>query len=172
MASEAMDRVAARESRPDPRAVEQFLYREALYLDRKLYDEWLALFTEDGLYWVPAAPDQKDPYGHVSLYFEDRILRQMRVRRLRHPQAFSLESPVRSSRIVGNVLIEHHQPSSGECRVRSTFQMLELQYGEQHWYGGFYVHDLVPFGDSFKIKLKRVDLLNCDGPQETMQAFL
>ena len=45
---------------PDIRAVEQFLYLEAMYLDRKLYDEWLDLFAEDGLYWVPAAPDQQE----------------------------------------------------------------------------------------------------------------
>ena len=153
-------------------AVSEFLYREAMFLDRELYDQWLDLFTEDGLYWVPAAPGQEDPYSHMSLYFEDRILRQMRVRRIRHPQAFSLESPVRSSRIVGNVLIERYDPSSGECRVRSTFHLLELQYGEKHWYGGFYLHELVASGDSFKIRLKRVDLFDCDLPQETMQRFL
>jgi benzoate/toluate 1,2-dioxygenase beta subunit len=156
----------------DVRAVERFLYREAMLLDLRRYEEWLDLFTEDGLYWVPAAPDQKDPYSHISLYFEDRILRQMRVRRIRHPQAFSLESPVRSSRLVGNALVERHDPSSGEIRVRSTFHLLELQYGEKHMYGGFYVHDLVPSGDGYSIKMKRVDLMDCDGPQETMQAFL
>lgn len=166
MVSEALERGV------DLRAVEQFLYREAMLLDRKLYDEWLELFTEDGIYWVPAAPDQEDPYRHLSLYFEDRVLRQMRVRRLRHPQAFSLENPVRSSRIVGNVLLERRDPSTGEIRVRSTFHMLELQYGEKHSYGGFYVHDLVAFGDSFKIKMKRVELMDCDCPQETMQGFL
>lgn len=156
---------------PDIRAVEQFLYLEAMYLDRKLYDEWLDLFAEDGLYWVPAAPDQQDPYEHISLYFEDAALRRMRVRRLRHPQAFSLENPVRASRIVGNVMIEDHDGASGACRVRSTFQMLELQYGEQHLYGGFYTHELKPAGDSYEIKMKRVDLINCEGPHETMQAF-
>lgn len=172
MSADALERKAAADRLPDVREIEQFLYREAMYLDRKLYDEWLALFTEDGLYWVPAARDQADPYNHVSLFFEDAILRRMRVRRLRHPQAFSLESPVRSSRIVGNVLIEDYDPASGNCRVRSTFQMLELQYGEQHLYGGFYLHDLVPADGTYRIKLKRVDLINCDAPQETMQAFL
>jgi benzoate/toluate 1,2-dioxygenase beta subunit len=164
--------MAAKTGKPDLREIEEFLYREASYLDRKLYTEWLDLFTEDGLYWVPAAPDQKDPYHHVSIYFEDRLLRQMRVNRLRHPQAFSLESPVRASRMVGNVLIESFDPESGACRVRSTFHMLELQYGEQQLYGGFYLHDLVAWEAGYKIKMKRVDLINCDSPLDVMQAFL
>ena len=152
--------------------IEKFLYTEAMYLDRGLYDEWLDLFTDDGLYWVPAAPDQEDPYNHVSLYFEDKTLRQMRVQRLRHDQAFSLQSPVRASRILGNVLVEDHDTDTGACRIRSTFHMLELQFGEQQTYGGSYLHDLVPNGDTYKIKLKRVDLINCDTPLEIMQAFL
>ncbi len=162
----------SRGEKPDVRAVEQFLYREASYLDRKLYPEWLELFTEDGLYWVPATPDQKDPESHVSLYFEDRILRQMRVRRLLHPQAYSLQSPVRSSRMVGNVLLEDYDAATGDCRVRSTFHMLELQFGEQHLYGGFYVHELASVETGFKIKMKRVELINCDGPLDIMQSFL
>lgn len=156
----------------DQTKIEQFLYKEAMYLDRGLYDEWLDLFTDDGLYWVPATPEQEDPYNHISLYFEDATLRQMRVNRLRHDQAFSLQSPVRASRILGNVLVENHDPDTGNCRVRSTFHMLELQFGEQQTHGGSYLHDLVPHDDTFKIKLKRVDLINCDTPLEIMQAFL
>lgn len=152
--------------------IEQFLYTEAMYLDRGLYDEWLALFTDDGMYWVPATPGQEDPYNHVSLYFEDKVLREMRVRRLRHAQAFSLQSPVRASRIVGNVLVEDDGATSGVCRVRSAFHMLELQFGEQQTYGGWYTHELVRGGSSFKIQLKRVDLINCDAPLEIMQGFL
>ena len=34
-----------------------FLYREARLLDERRYDEWLALFTEDGLYWAPTEDD-------------------------------------------------------------------------------------------------------------------
>jgi benzoate/toluate 1,2-dioxygenase beta subunit len=157
--------------RVDSKEIEQFLFKEAMYLDRGLYDEWLDLFTEDGLYWVPAAPDQEDPYNHVSLYFEDKILRQMRVRRLRHEHAFSLHSPVRASRILGNVLVESRDDASGTYRVRSTFHLLELQFGEQQIYGGSYTHDLVRAADSYKIKMKRVELINCDQPLDIMQAF-
>jgi benzoate/toluate 1,2-dioxygenase beta subunit len=51
--------------------------------------------------------------------------------------------------------------------------MLELQYDEQHLYGGFYLHDLAAGGESgYRIKMKRVDLINCDAPLDILQAFL
>ena len=43
------------------RAVEQFLYREARLCDEQRYDEWEALWTDDGVYWVPANGDDTDP---------------------------------------------------------------------------------------------------------------
>ena len=33
--------------------VEQLIYREARYQDEHAYDEWEALWTDDGVYWVP-----------------------------------------------------------------------------------------------------------------------
>ena len=83
-----------------------------------------------------------------------------------------MQRPVRASRILGNVLLEDDSDESGTCRVRSTFHMLELQFGEQQTYGGSYLHQLVPVGDTYKIKMKRVDLINCDCALDIMQAFL
>lgn len=39
----------------DIRDVEAFLYREARYADENDYDAWEALWTDDAIYWVPAA---------------------------------------------------------------------------------------------------------------------
>ena len=33
--------------------VEQFLYRQAEYLDTKQWQKWIDLFTPDGIYWMP-----------------------------------------------------------------------------------------------------------------------
>ena len=38
-------------------SVERFLHRQAEVLDEKQWDDWLALFTEDGHYWMPARED-------------------------------------------------------------------------------------------------------------------
>jgi 3-phenylpropionate/cinnamic acid dioxygenase small subunit len=157
---------------PTLEALEQFLFRETLLLDERRWDEWLRLFTDDGFYWVPLVPDQQDAKNHVSLYYEDAMLRQMRVRRLQHPHAFSQEKPTRTSHVVGNVMLESFDAASRECIVRSGFHMLQFHKDQQIIFGGRYTHTLVTYDASFKIKLKRVDLINCDGVHEALQVFL
>ncbi|ABM58412.1 aromatic-ring-hydroxylating dioxygenase subunit beta [Verminephrobacter eiseniae] len=59
----------------DPR---DFVAHEAALLDKRRFDEWLALFTADGHYWVPLlGAAQADPYSHNSLAYEDRLLLQL-----------------------------------------------------------------------------------------------
>ena len=48
-------------------AVEDFLYMEARLLDNRQFEEWMDLFTDDALYWVPAGRDDIDPSRHVSI---------------------------------------------------------------------------------------------------------
>jgi 3-phenylpropionate/cinnamic acid dioxygenase small subunit len=157
---------------PATQMLEQFLFREALLLDERRWDEWLQLFTDDGFYWVPLVPEQQDAKNHVSLYYEDAILRQMRVRRLRHPRAFSQEKPTRTSHVVGNVMLESFDAVIGECVVRSSFHMLQFHKDQQIMFGGRYTHTLATHDASLKIKLKRVDLINCDGVHEALQVFI
>src|SRR5262245_40325436 len=33
--------------------VEQFLYKQAELLDTRQWQEWIDLFTDDGIYWMP-----------------------------------------------------------------------------------------------------------------------
>ena len=33
-------------------AVEQFLYQQAEFLDSKRWQDWIDLFTADGVYWM------------------------------------------------------------------------------------------------------------------------
>ena len=56
----------------DHRAVADFLYREARLADEARYAEWLGLWTDDGVYWVPATTDPgADPERHLSHIYED-----------------------------------------------------------------------------------------------------
>ena len=78
--------------------IAQFLYREARLLDERRYDDWQALWTEDGMYWMPRKPGQESPYDYISLFWEDRMLRDVRIRRLEHPRNWSQQPPTRSVR--------------------------------------------------------------------------
>ena len=64
-------------SRPD---VDQLLVREAWLLDHQRLDEWLGLFTDDAVYWVPLQMDQAEPFTTASLIYDDRRLLEIRVR--------------------------------------------------------------------------------------------
>src|SRR4051812_42921469 len=69
----------------------RFVRHEARLIDEKRFDEWYGLFTDDGYYWVPAVHGQKSPLTENSLAYEDKLLLQLRLERLKSP------SPTRRS---------------------------------------------------------------------------
>src|SRR3990167_9474748 len=72
----------------DQHRCEQFLLHEARLLDEGKFDDWLALFSADGWYWVPSEPGQDNPHDTVSLIYDDRRLLETRVRRLASPRMY------------------------------------------------------------------------------------
>jgi benzoate/toluate 1,2-dioxygenase beta subunit len=111
---------------------------------------------------VPSQPDQQSPHDTVSLMYDDRRLLETRVRRLASPRIYSQEPRSRTSRIVANVTIE----ASGAQFVatRSKFMMIEFRRNEQRLFGGTCFHRLMLQDGTLRIRLKRVELVNCDAP--------
>lgn len=122
----------------------------------------MALFADDGIYWIPATPGQEDPLGEVSIAYEDRQLIDVRVRRLRHPENYADQPHARTRRVIGNVMLEDGE--NGTIVVRSNFTLAEIQNDEQRYFAGEYVHTLREADGGFLIVQKRVNLLNCDAP--------
>jgi len=153
--------------------IERFLVAEAELLDRGDYEAWLALFAEDGWYWVPATAEQANPDDHVSLFYENKALMRMRIERLSHPRAHGVALPIRTSRIVGNVTMEGVAAAGANGLVaHSRFHMAEFQDGRQRIFAGAYTHHLAATPAGFRIRLKRVDLVNAEACHEAMQVFL
>lgn len=150
----------------DVTTYERFLMHEARLLDDARFDEWLALFTDDAQYWVPSEPGQDNPRDTVSLIYDDRRLLETRVRRLASPRIYSQEPRSRTSRIVTNVTIERLWGDNSACVVRSKFQLIEFRRNEQKLFAGTYFHHLVHQHDATRIRVKRVDLVNCDATME------
>ena len=65
------------------------VYREARLLDARDFDAWNALFSDDAYYWVPLEHEQPDGLNHTSHMYEDKLLRELRIQRLKSPRAFS-----------------------------------------------------------------------------------
>lgn len=147
---------------PDVRALEAFLFEEARMLDERRFEDWLALFADDGVYWVPATPDQTDPVNQASIAYEGRQLLEVRVRRLRHPANYADQPPVRTRRVIGNVTAER-QTGEG-ATVRSNFMLADFQADAQRLFAGDYVHTLRFDEGRIRIACKRVNLINCDAP--------
>ena len=146
----------------DIRALEAFLFEEARMLDERRFEDWLALFAADGVYWIPATPDQTDPVNQASIAYEGRQLLEVRVRRLRHPANYADHPPVRTRRVIGNVTVER-QTEEG-ATVRSNFMLADFQADAQRVFAGDYVHTLRFDEGRISIACKRVNLLNCDAP--------
>ena len=118
-----------------------FLIQEARLLDERRWEDWLALFAEDGWYWVPIEEGQTDPKTTVSLMYDDRQLLETRVRRLT-TGTLHAQSPVsRTTRTIGNATIEDEEENV--ITVRSKFQMIEYRRNDQRLFGGTYWHCLL-----------------------------
>lgn len=146
-------------------ALSQFLYREAALLDDRQWDDWGALFTADGKYWVPAARDQTNAIDHVSLVNDNTLLREIRLRRLKNGDAASLRSKPVTSHLVSNIVVADWNEPRGTYTLKSRFVVTQFADWGMSTFHGAYTHELIggPNGD-LRIALKRVDLLNVDGP--------
>lgn len=149
---------------PDRVACERFLFEEARLLDEARFEAWLALFADDGFYWIPSHREQSDPYGHISILHEDPTVLRLRVARLAHPRAYAAAPLPRTSRIVGNVMVEPPLDASHHLVVRSTQHVAEYRGGDHHLRASLNTHHLRQTDGGWRIVLKRVDLIDAASP--------
>lgn len=153
------------------RRVERFLYREARLLDESRHEEWQALWCEDGMYWIPREAGQESPYDHISIIWDDAMLRRVRARRLAHPRNWSQQPPARSVRSVTNIEIDGRD-KAGDLVVSSVLQLAEW-HREPRRYAARVCHKLSEIeGGTFRLRLKRVDLLECDAILDNLEIYL
>ena len=146
---------------------EDFLYTEARMLDGGHWRDWQQLFTEDAIYWIPANRTDCDPDLHVSYIYDNMDLLEERLGRLESGQCYAQMPPSVTLHQVGNVLVEN----SGEDQVtlRSNLILHEFRNNTQRRFYPLQTfpaeceHVLEKQDGEWKIKFKKVNLLNCDG---------
>ena len=155
------------------RAVVEFLYREARFADEARYAEWLSLWTDDGVYWVPASTDPgADPERHLSHIYDNRARIDTRVKLLQTGHRYSQEPASRMRRLISNV--EVHPTDGGELVAESNFALAELSIQakhEVHWWVGRATHSLRPVDGALRMSGKKVVLVNAAEPLPNL-AFL
>lgn len=152
----------------DRETAELFLINEARLLDERRFREWMELFTDDGVYWVPSAPDQKSPLTQASLFYDDRQLMATRVERLEHPLIHVQTPPSQTVHLVSNVVVQTAAEVAGEFTITSNMIMSEFRLDQQRLFAGRQTHKLRRNGAGYRIAHKRVDLVNCRGAFEAM----
>jgi benzoate/toluate 1,2-dioxygenase beta subunit len=148
----------------DPAEREHFrmlLEREARLLDQLRYEDWLALFAPECIYWVPATPNAGDPRREVAVMFDDRRRLEDRIYRLRTGFAWSQAPASRTVRLITNVEVFATEQAANRM-VRSNFLISEFWGDETRLLSGWSGHRFVQRDGRWEIEAKQVNLLECD----------
>ena len=149
---------------------QEFVLHEARLVDEQRFDEWLELFAEDGRYWVPlAGAAQEEGAAYNALADEDRLLLSLRVERLKNPKAHSQHPRSRCQHVLQASL--QVAGDADACELRTPFLYVESRGARQLVLAGSATHRLVRVGDQWRIRLKRVDLLDAGEPLPAIQLF-
>ncbi|WP_256354313.1 aromatic-ring-hydroxylating dioxygenase subunit beta [Variovorax sp. dw_308] len=157
----------------DETSLRGFVAHEAALLDERRFDEWLDLFADDGRYWVPLLGRmQQDPHSHNSLAYEDKLLLQVRIERLKDPRAHSQHPPSHCQHVLQAATIERIDVDAGTAMLRTPFLYVEARGEQQLMLAGSYQHTLVRTADGLRIRQKRVDLLGAERALPAVQLFI
>jgi 3-phenylpropionate/cinnamic acid dioxygenase small subunit len=150
---------------------QDFVAHETALLDAGRFDDWLALFAEDGHYWVPLqGAAQADPLSHNSIAYEDRLLLQLRIERLKNPRAHSQHPKSHCQHVLQRSVIEHDDARG--LALSTPFIYVEARGDEQVLLAGNCRHLLVRHAEGFLIRQKRIDLLNAGRALPAIQLFI
>jgi 3-phenylpropionate/cinnamic acid dioxygenase small subunit len=148
------------------------IYEEARLLDARRFDEWNALFTDDAIYWLPLQHDQPEGAEHTSHLYEDKLLRELRVQRLKSPRAFSQQPISRCQHVLQAPHIESLDASANTFVTRTAFHYSESHGDDMLMLVGTAVHRLRVQDGVLRIAHKRVNLLNRDAALPSVQLFI
>lgn len=154
-------------------SLQNFVWQENALLDEGHFDEWYELFAQDGLYWIPGESGQESPEGRMCIALENRMLMRLRIDRLSHHRAFSLQPGVRGLRVIQNPRVQSEHPDEDGCyTVRTNLIYSEYQKQKTEVLPATASYRLRAVDQAWEIVEKRVDLLSVDGYLPTIQLFI
>jgi 3-phenylpropionate/cinnamic acid dioxygenase small subunit len=144
----------------------EVLEREAAYLDEQKWDEWLALYTEDCEFWMPAWKSDgtltTDPRAELShIYYADRRGLEDRVVRIRSGRSPASTPMPRTAHLLSSVL-PMEPPAGNRLRLRSTWvcHVFFPRAGDSHAFFGRSEHGLIHDEGRWRIARKKIILQN------------
>ena len=140
-------------------AATALVLRDARYLDDRRYDDWLALFTPECIYWVPASPGG-DPRREVAMCFDDRRMLEGRLYRLRTGYAWSQIPASRTTHLLSNIEV-FAVSESDVVMVRANLLVAEVREAARVL-AGWCAYRLEKNAAGWRIAVRQVNLLECD----------
>jgi benzoate/toluate 1,2-dioxygenase subunit beta len=144
-------------------AAQELLYREAWCLDSRRWDDWLALYAADAVYWAPAMDGDEgwteDPDNDVSLMYMDKAGLEARVFRIEGHDSYATDPLPHTAHLVTNVLV--HGEQDGLIRVSATWMVriyARVRGGTVR--GGLYDYGLRETADGLQIAAKKIFILD------------
>src|ERR1700704_1620484 len=115
-----------------------FYIHEAWLLDERKFKEWLDLFTDDVLYFMPRRKNvlrreshrEVTARGDLALIEDDRRYLEMRVARLDTGMAWGEDPPSRTRHLIGNLVAE--PVDNGEVKAKTAFLVYRSHLETDH----------------------------------------
>ena len=147
------------------------LNRECRLLDDNRFEEWLDLFQEQCVYWIPSDVKPHDPGRTITWEIQDRRRLEDKIARFRTGFAFSQLPPTRTRHCLSN--IEVWAVSETELRVRTNLTIHTYRKGKNETLacmGGYVLQRQDEKG--WLIELKQINLIDADQAQGNISFML
>lgn len=143
------------------------LQQEALFLDLQRWEDWLALYDDECLFWVPTWRDEHtlidDPKSQVSfIYLRNKNGLAERVRRVSQGKSITTHPLPRTSHHIGQPLwlADDSLPEGGSWHSQWVNHQYDPRTHEHRTLFGRYQHSFVHSQGVWKIRQKIVTLVN------------
>lgn len=141
------------------------LYTEARLLDLKKWKEWLALYTSDAVYWIPAWKDEylvtSDPDAEISMiYHTDSAALGERIARIQSRKSITAMPLPRTLHVCSNIAARASTSELIEGDGCVTVQVFDPRTARQSVNFGRFDYRLRRSSDSWRFSYKKIVLFN------------
>lgn len=160
-----MDMVIASAGQTTATVVASVLAREARLLDQGRWLEWLAMYREDAVYWVPAWLDEYRTTTNVRtevslIYHDSRAALAERIARIESRKSITALPIPRTLHLVGNLEVTEAEADRIACEATFAVHVYDPRLAKEHTRYGRYAHTLAQHEGEWLIARKVITLVN------------
>jgi len=136
-----------------------FIWTEADMLDHAEYQQWLALWDEEGRYIIPIDPALTDYENNLNYAYDDHHMRTLRVQRLINGEAISTSPKANTVRSISRIRIIDEQDDQIVLRCAQNLREFRKE-NLRHYTADVTYHLMRDQDNSFRIHRKIISLVN------------